>query len=216
MAYPAQDSDYECSFCREPWHGDDEDEERCAVCGALQQQLVDLIEERPRSPSPRVSNSSGTQMQGAASLTITGRKKRHMLFPDPFETLFRFQQALDTYRQSDWLERSPSGSGAYPPVNVFRKGDDFVILAEIPGLKKSELDIQVKDSSIRVSGTKLVSYGDKASLHRRERSAGQFSRAFTIPVRIDADRVKAEYRDGILALYLPRAEQDKPRSIKIG
>lgn len=138
-----------------------------------------------------------------------------MLIPDPFETLFSLQQALDAFRQSDWLESSPSGTGPFPPVNVFRKGDDFVIIAEVPGLKKSDLDIQVKDNAIRIAGTKSVDYTDKASLHRRERSGGRFDRAVTIPVRVDADRVKAEYHDGILALYLPRAEQDKPRSIKI-
>ena len=137
------------------------------------------------------------------------------MLPDPFETLFNLQQALDTFRQSDWLERSPSGTGPYPPVNVFRKGDDFVIIAEVPGLKKSDIDIQVKDNAIRIAGTKSVDYANKASLHRRERSAGRFDRALTIPVRIDADRVKAEYNKGVLALYLPRAEQDKPRAIKV-
>jgi HSP20 family protein len=137
-----------------------------------------------------------------------------VLIPDPFETLFNLQQALDAFRQSDWLESSPSGTGPYPPVNVFRKGDDFVIITEIPGINKSNLDIQVKDNMIRIAGTKSIDY-DKGSLHRRERAAGRFDRAVTIPVRIDADRVKAEYHDGILLIYLPRAEQDKPRSIKI-
>ena len=137
------------------------------------------------------------------------------LLPDPFETLFNLQQALDTFRQSDWLESSPSGTGAYPPVNVFRKGDDFVVIAELPGIKKSDLDIQVKGNTIRIAGAKSVDYEAKGSLHRRERLAGRFDRAVAIPVQIDIDQVKAEYRDGILALFLPRAEQDKPRSIKV-
>ena len=138
-----------------------------------------------------------------------------MLLPDPFEALFNLQRALDTFQQSDLLERSTTGTGPYPPVNVFRKGDDFVILAAVPGVKKSDLDIQVKDQVIRIAGTKAIEYGEKASLHRRERSTGRFNRTFTIPVRIDAERIKAECRDGVLALYLPRAEQDKPKSIKI-
>jgi HSP20 family protein len=145
----------------------------------------------------------------------SSEEDRAMLVPDPFETLSRLQQALDTFQESDWLESSPSGTGPYPPVNIFRKGDDFVIVTELPGVKKSELDIQVKDNAIRIAGVKAVDYTEKASLHRRERAAGRFDRAVTIPVRIDADRVKAEYQDGILALYLPRAEQDKPRAIKI-
>ena len=137
-----------------------------------------------------------------------------MLLPDPFETLFNLQQSLDAFRQSSWLGSSPSGGGAYPPVNVFRKGDDFVVITELPGIPKADLDIQVKDNALRISGTKKIAYED-GSLHRRERASGRFDRAVTVPVRIDASRVKAEYRDGMLAIYLPRAEADKPRSVKI-
>jgi HSP20 family protein len=138
-----------------------------------------------------------------------------MLLADPFETLFNLQQTLDAIRESDWLQSSPSGTGAYPPVNVFRKGEDFVVITEVPGIKKSDLEIQVKDNTIRIAGTKSVQYAEKAGVHRRERLAGRFDRAVTLPVRIDADQVKAECHDGILALFLPRAEQDKPRSIRI-
>jgi HSP20 family protein len=138
-----------------------------------------------------------------------------MMLSDPFETLLNLQQALDAFRASSWLQSSPSGTGAYPPVNVFRKGDDFVVITEVPGIKKSDLEIQVKGNTIRVAGTKPVAYSEKASLHRRERLAGRFDRAITIPVEIDADKATAEFHDGILALYLPRAERDKPRSIKL-
>ena len=138
-----------------------------------------------------------------------------MMFSDPFETLLNLQQALDAFRASSWLQSSPSGTGAYPPVNVFRKGDDFVVITEVPGIKKSDLEIQVKGNTIRVAGTKPVAYSEKASLHRRERLAGRFDRAITIPVEIDADKATAEFHDGILALFLPRAERDKPRSIKL-
>jgi len=138
-----------------------------------------------------------------------------MMLSDPFETLLNLQQALDAFRASSWLQSSPSGTGAYPPVNVFRKGDDFVVITEVPGIKKSDLEIQVKGNTIRVAGTKPVAYWEKASLHRRERLAGRFDRAITIPVEIDADKATAEFHDGILALFLPRAERDKPRSIKL-
>jgi HSP20 family protein len=138
-----------------------------------------------------------------------------LLFQDPFETLFQFQQALDSLRASSWLDASPSGSGGYPPLNVFSKGDDIVIIAEVPGVQKSELQIQVKGRTLRIAGGKETRYRDQASLHRRERTAGRFDRAITLPVEIDADRVKAECRDGILAVYLPRAERDKPRSIAV-
>ena len=110
---------------------------------------------------------------------------------------------------------SVSGGGGYPPVNVFRKGDDFIIIAELPGVKKSDLEVQVKGRTIRLAGTKTVGYPEKAALHRRERLAGRFDRAVTMPVEINADRVKAEYRDGVLALFLPRDESEKPKSIKV-
>lgn len=137
------------------------------------------------------------------------------LFPDPFDTLLGLQQALEAFRTSGWLEPSPSGRGPYPPFNVFRKGEDFVIITEVPGIKKSELEVQVKNKTIRLAGTKSVNYAEKASLHRRERLAGRFDRAVTLPVEIDADSVKAECRDGILVLFLPLAERDKPKSIKV-
>jgi HSP20 family protein len=138
-----------------------------------------------------------------------------IFFPDPFDALRQFQQALDTSRTSGWLGSSPSAGGGYPPINVFRKGDDIVVIAEVPGIKKSDLQIQVKGNTIRITGAKTVEYGETGALHRRERSAGRFDRAIAVPVEIDPDQVKAECRDGILALYLPRAERDKPRSIAI-
>src|ERR1700730_7622995 len=130
-----------------------------------------------------------------------------MLLSDPFETLLNLQQALDTFRASDWLAASPSGGGAYPPINVFRKGEDFLVITEVPGIRKSDLEIQVKGDTIRIAGSKKIEYSDKASLHRRGRLAGGFDRAVTVPIEIDTDGVKADCRDGILTLFLPRAER---------
>ena len=137
-------------------------------------------------------------------------------FFDPFDTLLQFQQALDSYRTSGWLGAGPSAGGGYPPINIFRKGDDVVAIAEVPGIGKSDLEIQVLGKTVRIAGHKAVEYGDKASLHRRERLSGRFDRAFTIPFEIEADQVKAECRDGMLVLYLPRAERDKPKAIAVG
>ncbi len=138
-----------------------------------------------------------------------------MLLSDPFDALFQFQRMLDNFRASAWLGTSPSGAGAYPPLNVFRKGDDIVVITEVPGIGRSDLEVEVKGNTIRIAGRKSVAYGERAGLHRRERLAGSFDRAVTVPVEIDADRVRAECRDGILALYLPRAERDKPKTISI-
>jgi HSP20 family protein len=137
------------------------------------------------------------------------------LFPDPFNTLLGLQDALQAFRTSGWLLSGPSGGGSYPPVNIFRQGDDLVLIAEVPGINKSDLELQVKGRTIRLAGTKAVKYPENASLHRRERSTGRFDRSLTLPVEVDPDGVKAESHDGILALFLPRAERDKARSISI-
>ncbi|HET6185227.1 MAG TPA: Hsp20/alpha crystallin family protein [Acetobacteraceae bacterium] len=137
------------------------------------------------------------------------------LFPNPFDSLLRWQEALDRFRASDWLTGGPSAPGAFPPINVFRKGDDYIVLAELPGVDRAELDIQIKESTIRIAGRKAPKYPEQASVHRRERPFGEFDRTVTLPVEIEADKVQANYHDGMLALLLPRAERDKPRRIQL-
>lgn len=137
------------------------------------------------------------------------------LFPDPFDTLPTLQRALDSFRASGWLGSGPSAGGGYPPLNVFRKGDDFIVITEVPGIKKDDLTVQVKGNTIRLAGSKSPEYPEKAAFHRRERLAGRFDRAVTLPVEIDPEGVKAEARNGVLALYLPRAEHEKPKSIQV-
>ena len=104
---------------------------------------------------------------------------------------------------------------AFPPINVFQQGDNLVAIVELAGINKSALEIQAKDHTIRISGKKEIAYPENVSLHRRERLAGVFDRNLTVPLQIAAERIKAEYRDGVLALFIPRAESDKPRSITI-
>ena len=138
-----------------------------------------------------------------------------VLFSDPYDTLSQLQQALDAFRTSGWLGSGPSGGGAYPPLNVFRKGDDIVIITEVPGVRKADLRIEAKGNTIRIAGAKSVGHDGKASVHRLERRGGTFDRALSLPIEINADGVKAECRDGVLAVFVPRAEQDKPRAIAI-
>lgn len=105
--------------------------------------------------------------------------------------------------------------GSFPPTNIFQKGEDLVAIVELPGVDKNDLEIEAKENTIRIRGKKTIAYGEQASVHRRERVSGVFDRTLSVPIRIEPDRIKAEYRDGILALFIPRAEADKPRTIKI-
>ncbi len=135
--------------------------------------------------------------------------------PTAFDTLLGLQQALDSFRTSTWLDAGLSGGGAYPPINVFRKGDDFALIAEVPGVKKADIEVQVKGRTVRIAGGKSVDYPKEAAVHRRERLAGRFDRALSLPIEIDPERVQAECRDGVLAVLLTRAEREKPKTIKV-
>ena len=136
-------------------------------------------------------------------------------FSDPFEALLTLQRALDARIASDWMGRGTGAIGSFPPINMFQKGDDYVAIIELPGIDKNDLEIEAKENTIRICGKKTVAYGEQASVHRRERISGVFDRTLSVPIRIEPDRIMAEYRGGLLALFIPRAEADKPRSIKI-
>ena len=136
-------------------------------------------------------------------------------FRDPFEALFTLQRALDARIASDWIGRGTAAIGSFPPVNIFQKGEDLVAVVELPGIDKNDLEIEAKESTIRIRGRKIIAYGERASIHRRERISGVFDRTLSVPIRIEPGGIKAEYRDGVLALFVPRAEADKPRSIKV-
>jgi HSP20 family protein len=138
-----------------------------------------------------------------------------MGYADPFETLFAFQRALENRLSSDWLGTSTAAVGAYPPVNVLQQGDDLVAIVELPGVNKEDLNIQAKENTIRIAGRKAIDYPENVSLHRRERLSGMFDRTLVVPMQIDPDGIKAEYNDGLLALFIPRAERDKPRTIEV-
>ena len=134
---------------------------------------------------------------------------------DALDALLDFQQALEAQLESDWLRGATTGTGAIPPINVFQQGDNLVAIVELPGVAKNDLEIQAKDGSIRISGKKSINYPEGVSLHRRERRSGMFDRTLTVPMQINPDGIRAEFRDGVLALFIPRAESGKPRTIAI-
>jgi HSP20 family protein len=136
-------------------------------------------------------------------------------FTDAFDALLNLQRELDARTESDWLQGQTTGQGPFPPINVFQQGEDFLAIIELPGIDKGTLQIQAKENSIRISGRKSVDVAEADSVHRRERLFGEFDRSLSLPVQLDPDGIKAEYRNGILAVFMPRSERDKPRTIKI-
>ena len=136
-------------------------------------------------------------------------------FVDPFEALFNLQRALDARLASDWLRDLTTSQGPFPPINVFQQADDLLAIIELPGIDKDSLQVEAKENTIRIAGKKAVNYPEGVSVHRRERVAGEFDRTISVPVQLEPDGIKAEYRDGILAFFLPRSERDKPRTITV-
>jgi len=137
---------------------------------------------------------------------------------DPFENVMRLQRALERSLSQPLfgLDWTPGGQGLYPAINVFEDGDAIVVKAEAPGLDRGSLDVKLERNRLTVAGERKLPKPDEGcSYHRRERKAGQFRRTFRLPYEVDAEKVKASYRDGILEVRLEKAETAKPRQITV-
>ncbi|NIP39818.1 MAG: Hsp20/alpha crystallin family protein [Candidatus Dadabacteria bacterium] len=103
-----------------------------------------------------------------------------------------------------------------PSVDVYEKSDKYVINAEIPGLSKDEIKIDVKDGALTISGEKK--YEDKKedeNYIRVERRYGKFERRFNLPENVNVDKVTANYKNGVLEVSLPKKEEAKPKQIDV-
>ncbi len=134
----------------------------------------------------------------------------------PFDALLGMQRALEEAMRSDWMGLGTSSRGAFPPINVFQdEQDSYVLVAELPGVAREQVSIEIDRNQVRLHGEKVIDYGENVSLHRRERQAGRFDRTFAVPFEVDADKAQARFQNGMLALYLPPVEENKPRTIPI-
>ncbi len=103
-----------------------------------------------------------------------------------------------------------------PKVDIFDDGGNFVLSAELPGVSKEDLDIDIKDNRLTVKGEKkLENKTDKEGYIKVERSYGAFERTFFLDDNIDRENIKAEYKDGILRLTLPRKQEEASKKIKV-
>jgi HSP20 family protein len=134
---------------------------------------------------------------------------------DPWTTLDRMRREMEAL-----LPRVGAAAGAsnvYPPVNLYETGDDFVLLAELPGVRREDLELTIEANRITLRGERKIEYPthERTSVHRRERESGIFRRAFELPVPVDAEKAEALYRDGILRVRLPKAASHRPRQIAV-
>jgi len=107
-------------------------------------------------------------------------------------------------------------SGWTPVLDMHEDKDKIVVMAELPGMKREDIDVSLHDGSLSISGERR-SEGkyESAEVHRAERFVGRFQRTVTLPSPVAADKVKAQYHDGVLTITLPKTEEAKPKQIDV-
>ena len=135
-------------------------------------------------------------------------------FSDPLGGFGQMQDELD--RAFGRRGRRRGSTSEFPPLNVWSGEHDVVITAEVPGVDPENIDLDVEGPVLTIKGRRAQpEMAEKAAAHRRERSYGSFARSVTLSYDVDTEKVQAECRDGILRVYLPRPESEKPRRISI-
>ena len=140
---------------------------------------------------------------------------------DPFKDLVNLRDTMNRmFSESGlprrgWDEDFTTSSWA-PRVDIFEKGDNIVMKAELPGISKEDIDINVENNILTLKGErKREKEVEEENFYRIERYHGTFSRSFTLPRTVDPEKIDAKYRDGVLELTLPRAEEAKQKKIQI-
>lgn len=117
---------------------------------------------------------------------------------------------------SDMARTSQLLSGWTPALDMYEDKDNVYVRAELPGMKKEDIDISLHDGCLSISGERKAEEKFKdAEVYRAERFFGRFQRTATLPVPVAVDKVKAHYQDGILTVTLPKAEEAKPKHITV-
>ena len=146
-------------------------------------------------------------------------------FPDRDEFLIPFDKVFDKMLETNFPEVidqvgvTPYSNSAYPKVNGYEYDDKVGIVAEIPGLSKKQIKVDVEDNILTISGDKHSVWDDaKAKVLRRELKQSSFKRSFTLGELLDGDDISANFKDGVLSIEIPKVEPAKPKkhSIKIG
>lgn len=129
------------------------------------------------------------------------REELDRVFESPFGSVFRPLGSLNRWN---------------PAVDVYQDKDQFTVYAELPGLKKEEIEISLNGDTLTISGERNHEAEAKAEQgFRTERFFGKFQRSLTLPVPVNAEKVNATYKDGILKVVLPKAEEAKPKQIPV-
>ena len=140
---------------------------------------------------------------------------------DPFQEMSALQESMNRLFSDVRAQAPVRGEeivqGAWiPAVDIFETNEAIVLKAELPGITAQDISVEVKDNTLTLKGEKKFEKEVKEeNYHRVERSYGSFQRAFTLPGTILQEKVKAEFKDGILEITLPKVEEAKPKQVKV-
>lgn len=138
----------------------------------------------------------------------------------PFRHLSTLRDEIDRLFESPLAELTRTSqqflSGWMPAVDVYEDKDNVTVKAELPGLRKEDIEVSLHGGVLSISGErKDEDKHENAEQYRSERFFGRFQRTVTLPAPVAADKVKASYKDGILYITLPKAEEAKPKHIEV-
>jgi|SRR5688572_19258810 len=137
---------------------------------------------------------------------------------DPFRDLATIHQRMNQVLGDAFVRDETRSAGHWAPaVDIYEtEGHDVVLQAELPGLSREDIDVTVEQQTLTIKGTRPAVTDVPEDRYRRvERRVGSFSRSFTLPSTVDAGKVSAEYKNGVLTVTLPYREESKPRTISI-
>lgn len=127
-----------------------------------------------------------------------------------------FDRMLEDFFSSDTRFFGEPVTSLMPLMNIEETKDAYRISIEVPGMEKDDIDIEVKDNVLTISGEKKEEVkSEDSTFYRRERRFGKFSRSISLPNDINVDGIDAEYKNGVLMLTLPKTEEAKPKKITV-
>ena len=140
---------------------------------------------------------------------------RRYRITNPWREVDRLQREMNRLFE-DYYPNTVRRAPSYPAMNVWSNEEGLYISAEVPGMHSDDIDISVVGDTLSVSGSrKADELTEGARYHRQERGYGNFNRALQLPFPVDVTKVDATFRNGVLSISLPRAEEDKPRKISV-
>ena len=140
---------------------------------------------------------------------------------DPFKDLLTLQDRMnrlfdESVRNVKPGDEALSSAIWSPAVDIYETDDEVVVKAELPEINQKDIDIQIENNTVTLRGErKFNKETKKENFHRIERAYGSFSRSFTLPSTIDQEKIRADYKDGILKISMPKREETKPKQIKV-